>query len=233
VTSLCEEHDSTGLVASLRASKLFAGLTDAIAQECIAQFTLVRARKNRELFHQGDTCKQIYCLLRGHVHIGRLTEDGDDFTLRVAGSGDVLGDESLFGKSVYSQSATALDDCLVAVCHADRLKALCMRYPRLGLNVAECLQERHDEALFRIQRMALNRAREHLLTLLHELAAKCGVVEPDGTRLDVVLTHAQLASLIGTTRETLCYELHKLARNGQILRRGRTIVIPSSPRTAA
>jgi CRP/FNR family transcriptional regulator, cyclic AMP receptor protein len=233
VKSLGEERDSAGMFASLRASKLFAGMTDAIAAECAGQFTLVRAGKNRELFRQGDTCKQIYCLIRGLVHVGRLTEDGDDFTVRLVGSGDIFGDESLFGKSVYSRSATALEDCIVAVCQADRLKALCMRYPRLGLNVAECLQERHDEALFRIQRMALNRARDHLLTLLHELAAKCGVVEPGGTRLEIALTHTQLASLIGTTRETVSYELGELERNGHLFRRGRRIVIPSSPAMAA
>src|SRR5262249_39763533 len=123
------ERESSGMLASLRASKLFAGMTDAIAAECVGQFTLVRARRRRQIFQQGDACTQIYCLVRGFVHIERLTEDGDDFTVRVVGSGDVFGDESLFNKAVHSRSATTLDDCIVAVCRADTVKALCMRYP--------------------------------------------------------------------------------------------------------
>ena len=224
---------STSMFAALRASKLFAGMTDAIAAECAGHFTLVRASRRRQLFRQGDSCTQIYCLIRGFVHIERLTEDGDDFTVRVVGRGDVFGDESLFDKTVHSRSATALDDCIVAACRADTVKALCMRYPLLGLNIARCLQERHDLVLNRLQRMAFSRAGENLLTLLRELAAECGVREACGTRLEVVLTHTQLATLIGTTRETVSYELGKLERNGHVFRRGRKIVIPSSPGKAA
>jgi len=225
--------DFAGVFASLRASKLFAGMADAIVEECARQFTLIRARRRRQLFRQGDACTQIYCLIRGFVHIEQLTEDGDDFTVRVVGCDDVFGDESLFDKAVHAGSATALDDCIIAVCRADTLKALCMRYPLLGLNIARCLQERHDRFLNRIQRMAFSRARDNLLTLLRELAAECGVPEACGMRLEVMLTHTQLATLIGTTRETVSYELGKLERNGHLLRRGRKIVIPSSPGTAA
>jgi len=233
VKSLGEERDSTGMFALLSASKLFAGMTDAIAAECAGHFTLVRARRGRQFFRQGDACTLIYCLIRGFVHIERLTEDGDDFTVRVVDRGDFFGDESLFDKPVHSRSATALDDCSVAVCRADTVKALCMRYPLLGLNIARCLQEHHDRALNRIQVMAFNRAGDRLLTVLHDLAAKCGVREARGTRLEVVLTHTQLATLIGTTRETVSYELGKLERNGHLFRRGRKLVIPSSPGAAA
>jgi CRP/FNR family cyclic AMP-dependent transcriptional regulator len=233
VNSLGKEHDSSGMFALLRASKLFAGMTDAIAAECAGQFTLVRTRRRRQLFQQGDACTQIYCVIRGFVHIERLTEDGDDFTVRVVGRGDVFGDESLFDKAVHSGSATALDDCIVAVCRAETLKALCMRYPLLGLNIARGLQERHDRVLNRIQCMAFSRSANRLLTLLRELAAECGVREACGTRLEVVLTHTQLATLIGTTRETVSYQLGELERNGHLFRRGRTIVVPSSPGTAA
>ena len=232
MNSLGEEQYATGMLASLRASKLFAGMTDAIAAECVGQFTLVRARRRRQLFRQGDACTQIYCLIRGFVHIERLTEDGDDFTVRIVGRGDVFGDESLLDKAVHSRSATALDDCIVAVCRAENLKALCMRHPLLALNIARCLQEHHDRVLNRVERMAFSRSANRLLTLLRELAADCGVREACGTRLEVVLTQAQLASLIGTTRETVSYELGKLERNGDLFRRGRKIVIPS-PGTAA
>ena len=230
VKSLGEERDSTGMFASLRASKIFAGMTDAIAAECAGQFTLVYTRRGRRVFQQGDACTQIYCLIRGFVHIERLTEDGDTFTVRVVGRDDVFGD---FDKTVHSRSATALGDCIVAVCRADTFKALCMRYPSLGLNMARCLQEQHDRALNHIQVMASSRAGDRLLTVLHELSANCGVREARGTRLEVVLTHTQLASFIGTTRETVSYELGKLERNGHLFRRGRKIVIPSSPSAAA
>ena len=146
---------------------------------------------------------------------------------------EVFGDESLFGKAVHSRSVTALDDCVVALCPADTLKALCMRHPLLGLNIAQCLQERHDRAINRIQSMAFNRARDRLLMLLRELADECGVREAHGTRIGVVLTHTHLASLIGTARETVSYELGELERSGHLIRCGRTILICASRAEAA
>ena len=224
---------SVDLLEALRISKLFAGMSDAAAAECARHFTLIHADKHRQLFCQGDTGGQIYCMLRGFVHIGQLTDDGDDFTVRIVGRGDVFGDELLFGNAVHSRTATALGDCIVAVCRSEVLKALCMRHPLLGLNIAQVLQECHDLALNRIQRMALNCARQHLLALLQDLAANCGVSEPGGTRIDVLLTQVQLASLIGTTRETVSYELGELEREGYVLRRGRQIVIRSPQDQAA
>ena len=225
---LGERRKPIDMLGSLRASKLFSGLSDAIAEECVGQFTLLRAHRRSQVFRQGEPCTQVYFLLRGFVHIERLTEDGDDFTVRVVGRGDVFGDEALFDKAVHLQSATALGDCIFAICRTDTVKALCMRYPLLGLNIGRCLQERHDRILERMGRMAFDRSAKRLLTLLRELAAECGVREALGTRLEVALTHAQLASLIGTTRETVSYELGKLERNGHLLRRGRTIVLPST-----
>jgi CRP/FNR family cyclic AMP-dependent transcriptional regulator len=96
----------------------------------------------------------------------------------------------------------------------------------LGLAMAKCLRERHDRALSRIQRMEFIRAGDHLLKVLHELAAKRATGEKQETPIEVPLTHAQLASLIGTTRETVSYELSELARKGLVFRRRRKIAVP-------
>jgi CRP-like cAMP-binding protein len=227
------DRDVTHLSRVLRATKLFAGLADATVEKCAEHFTFVRGRRHETLFRQGDPCTLVYCVISGLVHLARLTEDGCEFTTRVACSGDIFGDESLSDGPLHSRSATPLEDCILAVCPADYLKALVMRHPQLGLNIARILQERHENALVRIQRMTFNRARDHLLALLHELAADCGVNEPHGMRIEASLTQTQLASLIGTTRETVSYELRALEDEGYVLRQGRKIVIPSSPLTAA
>jgi CRP/FNR family transcriptional regulator len=220
------------MIASLRESKLFAGIPDEIIAACADHFTLLRESRRSEVFRQGDPGTQIYCVIRGLIRIGRLTEDGEDFTVRIAGPGDVFGDESLFGCAMHAEFATTLEDCIVAACRADHAKTLMMRYPLLGFTMAKCLRERHDRALSRIQRMEFNRAGDHLLAVLHELAAKRVGDETEGARIEVPLTHAQLASLIGTTRETVSYELRELARKGFLFRRRRKIVVPLSPQAA-
>jgi CRP-like cAMP-binding protein len=51
----------------------------------------------------------------------------------------------------------------------------------------------------------------------------------DGVLLDIRLTHADLASLIGSTRETISVQLAQLAREGLIRLDGRSIVLLTPP----
>ena len=52
-----------------------------------------------------------------------------------------------------------------------------------------------------------------------------GAPVDDGVRLEVDLTHADLAALIGSTRETVTAELASLSRAGAIRIDGRTITL--------
>jgi CRP-like cAMP-binding protein len=221
------EDQALDVRASIRANKLFAGLNDAAVADCTAQFTPLRARKSRVLFRQGDAGRQVCLVLDGFVRIGRLTEDGRDLTVRILHRGDFFGEEVLFADTTRSSSATALDDCEIAVCRADSLAALLMRHPQLSLNIARSSRADHDRTLDHIQAMAFDSVVDRLFALLCELAQECGVHAPGGTRIEAALTQAQLASLIGTTRETMSCELSKLARSGRISRSGGKIVLRS------
>ena len=48
----------------------------------------------------------------------------------------------------------------------------------------------------------------------------------DGIAIDVALTHGDIASAIGSTRETVSLELSKLVKSGRVKQEGRTFVLP-------
>jgi len=58
------------------------------------------------------------------------------------------------------------------------------------------------------------------------LAGERGVECGDDVVLDVKLTHNDIASLVGSTRETVSLEMSQLARAGRIRVDGRAIAIP-------
>src|SRR5664279_3366356 len=211
--------------ALMRANKLFAGLNDKAVTECTAQFTPLRAQKNRAIFRQGDAGRQVCLVLDGFIRIGRLTEDGRDLTVRILRSGHFFGEEVLFADTTRSSSATALDNSEIAVCRADSLAVLLMRHPLLSLNIARSSRADHERTLIHMQAMAFDSVVDRLFSLLCELAEECGARVPGGTQIEAALTQAQLASLIGTTRETISCELSKLARSGLVSRSGGKIVL--------
>ena len=62
---------------------------------------------------------------------------------------------------------------------------------------------------------------DRLLHLFERLSAEHGKPAHDGTLLDIRLTHHDLASIIGSTRETVTLEIAALVRAGKITHDGR------------
>jgi CRP/FNR family transcriptional regulator len=74
--------------------------------------------------------------------------------------------------------------------------------------------------------LAYTKVPERLVHLFRKLAAEHGVPVEGGTRIDLRLTHADIASLVGSTRETVSLELGKLVDAGRLRHDGRAIVLP-------
>ena len=78
-----------------------------------------------------------------------------------------------------------------------------MHYPRVAANAAALVGARMGEANRRLEQLACASVPSRLAEALLELADRRGRVTPRGVRVDLRLTHGQLAEMAGTTRETL------------------------------
>lgn len=208
-----------------RRNKLFAGVAEATIAECARQFTLVHARRRQHIYRQGDPSNQVYCLLRGSIRVSRLAEDGSEFTTRLVGHSDLFGEEALFGDGAFSSTATALCDGIVAVCSGPRMKSLLMHYPVLLINIAQYFRAQQNRTLDRLERVANKPVRARIIALFRDLAAQRDDHDAQGGSYEIKLTHMEIASLVGSTRETVSSELGKLVRAGLVAKLGRRILI--------
>ncbi len=71
-----------------------------------------------------------------------------------------------------------------------------------------------------------------VLLKLQQLAHRYGEPSPEGIRLDMKLTHQQIASMVGAVRESVTIALGRLQIRGDIIIRKRTIWIPHPDRAA-
>ncbi len=210
----------------LKRSRLF----DRAGDEAIAGyehlFTQVAYRKRTVVFEQGDVGRIVYFVKIGRVRIARATADGKEITVALLGPGDLFGEEVVFSDDVVrSTFATCIEDTLLCTASAPDLYGLMTRHPVLAVNVAKYLHEQRDDALSVAEDFAHLKVPDRLMKLLERLAAEHGVPAREGTLIDVRLTQADIASLIGSTRETVSTQLAQLAREGRIEMRGRRILI--------
>jgi len=210
----------------LRQNRLFREATEEGIMQHEHLFTMCEMPRGTLVFDAGDSDRIIYFVKRGTVRIVRETPDGKDVTVAILGAGDLFGEESLFDRRARTTHAVVVDDALLCTSRADDLFALLSRDPALALNVAKVLSERLDDAQSTMEDLAYARVGDRIEHLYHKLASEHGVPVKGGLRIDVRLTHADVASLVGSTRETVSLEIAKLVDLGRLRLDGRAVVVP-------
>jgi CRP/FNR family transcriptional regulator len=209
----------------LKKSRLFERATDDLVAECEHVFVQKPFKKGATLFEQGDTARIVYLIKRGRIRIARRTPGGKEVTVSILSPGDIFGEEVVFSQVRRTTVAICLEDTLLCMARAGDLFGLLSRNPLLSLNVAKYLRERLDEALTISEDVAYLNVSERLTRLLERLAAEHGRPVDGGMLLDVRLTRAEMASLIGSTRETVSAQIGQLVRARRIRLQGKLIVV--------
>jgi CRP/FNR family transcriptional regulator len=211
----------------LRQNRLFAQSTDDGVAQAEHLFTMCEMPRGTRVFDQGDTTRIVYFVKRGAVRIARLTEDGKDVTVALLGPGDLFGEEVLFGDQPRTTVAVVVEDALLCTSRAEDVFALMTRDPALALNVARLLSDKLDAARSTMEDLAYARIADRIEHLYRKLAQEHGVAVPGGTKIALRLTHADVASLVGSTRETVSVEIAKLVEMGRLRLEGRSVIVPA------
>jgi len=212
----------------LRQNRLFEQAGDEAIEGGDRIFKTSIYPKRSMVFDQGDPTRVVFLIKRGKVRITRLTADGKEVTVAVLGAGDMFGEETLFDAQPRTTHAVCLEESLLCTAKADDLFALLSRNPTLALNVAKILNDRLVDASATMEDLAYAKISDRIMHLFERLAAEHGVKTERGTTIDVRLTHADIASLIGSTRETVSLEMSNLAKAGAIVYDGKRITLPSA-----
>jgi CRP-like cAMP-binding protein len=136
---------------------------------------------------------------------GRLVRIGPD--RRLVGMG-LLEAGAVFGRLPFSEDppaerAEALSGVRVLGAPAAEIERIAMASPRLVANLLAHANERLATSGDRLASLAFQSVPARLAESLLELAERFGRMTSRGVRIDLRITHGQLAETISTTRETL------------------------------
>ncbi len=210
----------------LRQNRLFESAADDAIATADSIFKTCLYPKRARVFDQGDPKRLVFLIKRGKIRITRLTADGKDVTVAVLGAGDMFGEETLFDDVPRTTHAVCIEESLLCTAQAEDLFALLSRNPILALNVAKILNERLLDASAAMEDLAYARVPDRIMNLFERLAGEHGVPAEGGVTIDVRLTHADIAALIGSTRETVSLEMSSLVKAGRILWNGKHVTLP-------
>ncbi len=118
----------------------------------------------------------------------------------------------------------AIEESLIHLVDRERMEAW-LRDPALAANLVRVLSAQIAERELAVAIALEPRVERRLLLKLRQLAERWGRVTPEGIRLDLRLTHQELANMVGAVRESVTLALGRLADAGEIEVRNRTLTI--------
>jgi CRP/FNR family transcriptional regulator len=201
----------------IRQSEIGRHLDDDLLNRLAANSFAIDYRRRRFIYRSGDAADALYLIARGRVKLCRV----EAATAREAVI-DILSAGSLFGESAL-YTAGSREKCAVAY---ENSRLLRIPVGDFKGGIAEN-RELYDytfrligQRLARAERMvadfALDAIPARLEKLLLEFSHRYGINETNGVLIDIPLPHREIASIVGSTRESVTVRLNAMRRDGII-----------------
>lgn len=168
----------------------------------------------------------LFVLVRGKAKVVLYGDSGREIILSIFKSpGDFFGEMSLLDDQPRSATVIADEPSRLLVLSRRDFQAHIERHPRTALRVLQELSRRLRRADSVIGNLALLDVYGRLAGKLRELAAAEGEETPEGIVVRQRPTQAEIAAMIGTSRETVSRALSEFARRGWLAMSGKRLLL--------
>jgi CRP/FNR family cyclic AMP-dependent transcriptional regulator len=207
---------------ALKSVPLFSCLTDGDLEKLNQAAVVKTYPKNAFLFSEGDDTDCLYVIDSGKVKAVIIDEQGKEVILSIFGPGDYFGEIALVDGKKRSASIVTREPVRVLILTRKDLRILLARNQDLAMNLLQAMVRRLRESNKQIEGLALMDVYGRVTRLLSHLATSRG---GDETVVEERLTHQEIASMTGASREMVSRILKELAIKGFISVKDKMIAI--------
>jgi CRP/FNR family cyclic AMP-dependent transcriptional regulator len=211
---------------TVRADRLFCDMSAAsVAAMDGIKFTGVYP-KGSLLFVEGEQPRGVFILCSGRAKLTTSSSEGKTLIVRIADAGEVLGASATILGKPYEVSAETLEPSQLNFIKRDDFLRFLTTNAEACMHTAQQLSEKYHSAQREIRSLGLAQTTgEKLARIMLDWCEKDSEATTRGTRLKVLLTHEEIAQMIGTTRETVTRLLSDLKRRKIIEVNGSTVLV--------
>jgi len=175
--------------------------------------------RGESIFMEGEESTGFFIIHTGRVKVYKLSAEGKEQILHLAGSKELLGAVSAFAGNPYPAHADAMEKTGVFYFPRKAFMELIKKEPSVVMNMMANLSMRLQHFTRMIENLSLKEVPGRLAAYLLYSCKQTGC--RDSVEMDI--SKSQLASLLGTIPETLSRILKKLSENGILEVKGRKI----------
>lgn len=174
---------------------------------------------------QGELGDRVIVLLEGRVKVSRIDEQGRELVLEIRDPGDVLGEIAFIDGQPRVAAVSTLEPVVAVVIPAAAFRLYLERTPHTAGALREVISRRLRETTTSSMQAATADTTGRLAARILELADRYGVPARGGVAVELPLSQAELASLVGASRAGVAQSLQLMRELGWIETRRRKLLV--------
>lgn len=212
----------------LKRFNIFTCLSESDREEFSKSIIEKRYKKKDMIFLPGEKGDKVYMLKAGVVKLSKYSDGGKEIIMSMVNPGEIFGEMALVTNTPRNYVAEVMMDSYVCIATREDFLKYMYRYPEVTMQITKIIGLKFRRLGQKIEYLVFKNVYQRLARLLLNLLDDYGYEKKGKYYLYVKLTHYDIASLIGSTRETTTACLNEFKRDGLIDFDGRRIVIIDS-----
>ena len=213
-----QDLTATDRATILRQLEFGASLGDQTVSQFAECSAVLDVRRRRFVYRAGDQADALYAIVSGRIKLCRIELQTDrEAVIDILPEGALFGESALYSRAGRRQNcAVAYESCTLLKIPSDQFRIAMAAEPVLHEYTFQLIGQRLEHAEQRLADFALNAIPARLDRLLADFSDRYGVRESAGVLIDIPLPHREIASIVGSTRESVTVRLNAMRREGTI-----------------
>lgn len=183
-------------------------------------------KKDEFIYFKDQSSENIYMVSNGRVKIGTYGPDGKEIVKAILTKGELFGEMALAGEDTRQDFAQAMDnETRVCAMTIEDLQNLMVDNKELSFKILKIVGFRLRKMERKIESLVFKDARTRIVDFLREMAEEKGQKVGFEMMIKNHLTHKDIASLTGTSRQTVTTVMNELRDSNLITFDRRRILI--------
>jgi len=178
--------------------------------------TFTNYKKEQFIYIPEDSATHIYMIVNGRVKIGHYLENGEEVVTAILTNGEIFGELAMAGEDKRRDFAQAIEDVTICPLTTQELKELMYENKELSFKILKLIGLRLMKLERKLELLVFKDARTRVIEFLKDAASWKGIKVGFETMIQTRLTHKEIASLTGTSRQTVTTILNELKEKNLI-----------------
>jgi CRP-like cAMP-binding protein len=170
----------------------------------------VTYKRDQFIYLPDDSATHIYMIVNGRVKIGHYLENGEEVLTAILTKGEIFGELAMAGEEKRRDFSQAMEETTICPLTTSELKALMFEDKELSFKILKLIGLRIMKLERKLELLVFKDARTRIIEFLKDAAAWKGKKVGFETMIQTRLTHKDIASLTGTSRQTVTTILNDL-----------------------